>query len=163
MQKSPKVAALAVMVKATHHQRGAGCSTTPEIRSVSQLKLRLFKTSGTRASGLSASLIISGAVGAASMFKLPIAKSEVPRRIEHRRPQTSKIENSSSWFLLQTCDSDVFCVGHFRIRIANARQITGSRLHVQVFEQPVIAAPLFHFSDATFPLLHIATHKRATS
>src|SRR6266498_5670082 len=66
MQKSPKVAVLAVMVKATHHQRGAGCSTTPEMRSVSQLKLRLFKTSGTRASG-SASLI-SGAVGAASII-----------------------------------------------------------------------------------------------
>ena len=30
-----------------------GLSTTPEIRSVSQLKLRLFRTSGTRASGFS--------------------------------------------------------------------------------------------------------------
>src|SRR4051794_36629842 len=47
MQKRPKVAALAVIAKHTHHHRGAGCSITPEIRCVSQLKLRWFKTSGT--------------------------------------------------------------------------------------------------------------------
>src|SRR5258705_9076566 len=75
MQKSPKVAMLEVMAKATHHQRGAGCSTTPEIRSVSQLKFRLFRTSGGRASGVSseadASLpITSGVVDAPSIFKL---------------------------------------------------------------------------------------------
>src|SRR4051794_8274524 len=47
MQKRPKVAALAVTAKQTHHHRGAGSSITPEMRSVSQLKLRRFKTSGT--------------------------------------------------------------------------------------------------------------------
>src|SRR5437762_12636855 len=67
MQKSPKVAMLEVMAKATHHQRGAGCSTTPEIRSVNQLKLRRCSTSGTRVSSGSASLIVSGAVGAPSI------------------------------------------------------------------------------------------------
>src|SRR5437764_12423823 len=56
------------MVKATHHQRGAGFSTTPEIRSVSQLKLRLFKTSGIRATEVAASpVIVSGTVGDASI------------------------------------------------------------------------------------------------
>src|SRR5205823_15073524 len=70
MQKSPNVAALAVMVNATHHQRGAGCSTTPEMRSVSQLKLRRFNTSGTRVIRLSASLIGPVAVGAASIIIL---------------------------------------------------------------------------------------------
>src|SRR5512132_2074201 len=55
MQKRPKVAALAVMVKITHHQRGADCSTTSEMRCVSQLKLRRFKTSGTCAIRRSAS------------------------------------------------------------------------------------------------------------
>src|SRR4029077_11633684 len=68
MQKSPKVAMLAVMVKATHHHRGGGCSTTPEIRSVSQLKLRRCRTSGTRAICCSASSIISGDVDAPSML-----------------------------------------------------------------------------------------------
>jgi len=62
------------MVKATHHQRGAGFSTTPEIRSVSQLKLRLFKTSGTRVSGrateVAASPFTPGAVGVASMDEI---------------------------------------------------------------------------------------------
>src|SRR6266536_3244533 len=67
MQKSPNVAVLAVMVKTTHHQRGAGCSTTSEMRSVSQLKLRRFSTSGTRVISCSASLMVSGTVGAASM------------------------------------------------------------------------------------------------
>src|SRR5206468_11706404 len=68
MQKSPKVAMLEVMAKATHHQRGAGCSTTPEIRSVNQLKLRRCSTSGTRVSSSAASLIVSGAVGTPSML-----------------------------------------------------------------------------------------------
>src|SRR5262245_3108922 len=67
MQKRPKDATLAVMVKATHHHRGAGCSTTPEIRSVSQLKLRRCRTSGTRAISCSASSIISGDVDAPSI------------------------------------------------------------------------------------------------
>ena len=66
---------LAVIVNVTHHQRGAGCSTTPEIRSVSQLKFRLFRTSGGRASGVSgkadaSSRITPGAVDAPSIFKL---------------------------------------------------------------------------------------------
>src|SRR5438552_6678385 len=80
MQKSPNVAALAVMVNATHHQRGAGCSTTPEIRSVSQLKLRLFNTSGTRVIRLSASLIGPVAVGAASIIILQAPPLLWPRR-----------------------------------------------------------------------------------
>src|SRR5262249_30475556 len=79
MQKSPNVAALEVMVNATHHHRGAGCSTTPEIRSVSQLKLRRFKTSGTCAIRRSACLTSSDAIGAASiMTKLPIANGQSP-------------------------------------------------------------------------------------
>src|SRR5882757_1121464 len=47
MQKSPNVAMLAVIMKHTHHHRGAGCSMTPVMRCVSQLKLRRFRTSGT--------------------------------------------------------------------------------------------------------------------
>src|SRR5205814_9145151 len=65
-EKSPHDALRELMAKATHHQRGAGCSTTPEIRSVNQLKLRRCSTSGTRVS-CSASLIVSGAVGAPSI------------------------------------------------------------------------------------------------
>ncbi len=64
----------AVIVNVTHHQRGADCSTTPEIRSVSQLKFRLFRTSGTRASGRSDEITAppcnaSGTVDALSMFQ----------------------------------------------------------------------------------------------
>src|SRR5512146_2840703 len=60
------------MVNITHHQRGAGCSTTPAIRSVIQLKFRLFRTSGTRASGRSGEVeaspsMMSGTVDALSM------------------------------------------------------------------------------------------------
>src|SRR6266576_2750101 len=73
-QNRPNVATLPVIVKATHHQRGAGCSTTPEIRSVSQLKLRLCKTSGTRPSGrpteVAASPFTPGAVGLVSMDEI---------------------------------------------------------------------------------------------
>src|SRR5436190_9737953 len=125
MQKSPNVAALAVMVNATHHQRGAGCSTTPEMRSVSQLKLRRFKTSGALAICRSASLI-SGAAGAASMIKLPIAT------IANRK---SKIENSSFRYLLhQACDFDVLGVRHLWIGVADPREITGSCDDVQIIK-----------------------------
>src|SRR5882757_5812193 len=61
MQKRPNVAMLAVVMKQTHHHRGAGCSMTPEIRCVSQLKLRRFRTSGTCVIRCSASWT-SGAV-----------------------------------------------------------------------------------------------------
>ena len=40
-----------VIAKQTHHQRGAGSSTTPLMRSVTQRKFRRFKISGTRSSG----------------------------------------------------------------------------------------------------------------
>ena len=40
-----------VIANATHHQRGVGFSTAPAMRLVTQSKLRLFRTSGTRASG----------------------------------------------------------------------------------------------------------------
>src|SRR5438874_11751212 len=78
MQKSPKVAALEVIVNVTHHHRGAGCSTTPEMRSVNQLKLRRCNTSGIRASGCCTAVdasasMISGAVGVWSIRKLQIA------------------------------------------------------------------------------------------
>src|SRR5438046_10317333 len=124
MQKSPNVAALAVMVNATHHQRGAGCSTTPEMRSVSQLKLRRFKTSGALAICRSASLI-SGAAGAASMIKLPIADCQLPiATIANRK---SKIENSSFQYLLhQACASDVLAVLHLWIGFADSREITAA-------------------------------------
>jgi hypothetical protein len=61
------------MAKVTHHQRGAFPSTAPEIRSVIQEKFRRFKTSGTRASGLSTEAeaspaITSGAVVAPSIL-----------------------------------------------------------------------------------------------
>src|SRR6476659_3006934 len=61
MPNRPNVAMLAVVMKHTHHHRGAGCSMTPEIRCVSQLKLRRFRTSGTCVIRRSASCT-SGAV-----------------------------------------------------------------------------------------------------
>src|SRR6266699_3856864 len=92
IQKSPNVATLEVIVKATHHQRGARSSTTPEIRSVSQLKLRRFRTSGARWICRSAFSIVSCGGAAPSMVKLP---------------------NSSFRYLLhQACDSDILRVRH---------------------------------------------------
>src|SRR5437667_10710655 len=103
------MAIVPVIVKVTHHQRGAGFSTTPEIRSVSQLKLRLFNTSGTRARGRStviaaSPLILSGAVGAAAMFKLPIANCQLPihkTNPRHRlQDEQSTRATSASYFVL---------------------------------------------------------------
>src|SRR5438477_12597903 len=53
MQNKPIEAMTEVTVNTTHHHRGAGCSTTPEILSVIQLKFRWFRSNGTRASGRS--------------------------------------------------------------------------------------------------------------
>jgi hypothetical protein len=141
MQKTPNVAALEVIVNATHHQRGAGCSTTPEIRSVNQLKLRRWRTSGTRASCCCASLI-SGTVGAASMTKLRIADSRPLLALQNRK---SRVENLSCWFLLKTCDPNVFRVRHLGVWITNAREITDSWDDVQIIEDSVIPILLFHF------------------
>src|SRR6266536_442765 len=79
-------------------------------------------------------------------------------RIENRK---SKIENSLCWFLLEACDTDVCRVRHFRIRVANTRQITRSRIDVQIFEQAIIAVLHFHFRDAAFRVLYVAKNKRS--
>src|SRR5437870_2540422 len=98
MQKSPKVAMLEVIAKATHHQRGAGCSATPEIRSVNQLKLRRCNTSGTRVSCCSASPIVSGAVGAPSM--LLVRGHPEPRR----QCQSGSDRGTSLWVIDHATD-----------------------------------------------------------
>jgi hypothetical protein len=46
-------ATIVLTANETHHHRGAGPSMTPVIRSVIQLKFRLFSTSGTRDNGFS--------------------------------------------------------------------------------------------------------------
>src|SRR2546421_11834748 len=110
------------MVKQTHHQRGAGPSTTPEIRSVIQLKLRLFNTNGVRSSGRStpaeASLrITSDAVGVSFIVSS---------------------RSTSSFFFRRRGDADVTSVRHFRIRIPNPAEITRPRFYVQIIKQPII-------------------------
>src|SRR4029453_13900041 len=75
MQERPKAAIAEVIAKAPHHQRGVGFSTAPEMRLVTQSKLRLFRTSGTRASGGATSveaspLITSGAVIGPSIARI---------------------------------------------------------------------------------------------
>src|SRR5207302_8155735 len=144
------------MVKQTHHQRGAGFSTTPEIRSVSQLKLRRFKTRGGRASGCSTEvaaspLITSGAVGAESISDN-----------EHRLPSLCSGPRStiSSRLFLRTCYADVLRIRHFWIWIADAREITRARIHIQIFEQPIIAILLLHFRYAAFRIFDVAKDNR---
>src|SRR5581483_566367 len=96
IQNSPKLAMLAVIAKQTHQQRGAGCSTTPEMRSVSQLKLRRFKTSGTRLTWRAASWM-AGCGAAPSIITIPTNPSErfvPPAPIQN---QKRRMENSSLW------------------------------------------------------------------
>src|SRR5689334_786118 len=112
MQNNPIIAIDAVIVKQTHHQRGARSSTTPEMRSVIQLKLRRFSTNGTRASGRAtledaSPLITSGAVGVSSIRALYLFM-----------------------FLPRTSHADIGGVRHFRIRIAESGQITRPGFHV---------------------------------
>src|SRR5438876_4957470 len=144
------------MVKQTHHQRGAGFSTTPEIRSVSQLKLRRFKTRGGRASGCSTEvaaspLITSGAVHAESISNN-----------EHRLPSLFDGPRStiSSRLFLRTCYADVLRSRHFWIRIADAREITRPRIHIQIFEQSIIAVLPFHLRYTAFRIFDVAKDNR---
>src|SRR5215469_5902245 len=136
MQKMPKVAALAVMAKITHHQRGAGCSTTSEMRCVSQLKLRRFRTRGTCAIRRSTSWT-SGAVADA-----PSILSLLRKRLDSTR------------------NPDIFRVRHFRIWISKAGEITGPRNDIQIFEDPVVAVLFFHLRDAALRILDIAENDR---
>src|SRR6476469_3201266 len=101
MQSKPKRASPEVVAKATHHHRGVGFSTAPEIRLVTQSKLRLFRTSGTRASGRSTEdeaspAITSGAVVAPSIydflpndaFRTPVAI--ITRLLRCSQPQSRR-------------------------------------------------------------------------
>src|SRR4051794_12747391 len=99
MHSKPKSARPDVVANATHHQRGVGFSTAPEIRLVTQSKLRLLSTNGTRASGRSTDdeaspAITSGAVAAPSIydslpndaFRTPVAI--ITRLLRYSQPQS---------------------------------------------------------------------------
>src|SRR5690349_10052543 len=101
MQSRPKSARADVVAKATHHHRGVGFSTAPEIRLVTQSKLRLFRTSGTRASGRSTDdeaspAITSGAVAVPSIYDFlpndafctPVAI--ITRLLRYSQPQSRR-------------------------------------------------------------------------
>ena len=148
-----------VIANATHHQRGAGFSTAPEMRLVIQPKLRLFRTSGTRASGRSTEAeaspaITSGAVVAPSIYDYLASESRLcasRRCCEVFTVLDAAVSRSTSLrSVLRSCslshasssearDRDRSGIRHFRIRIANPREITRARFHIQIFEQPVIA------------------------
>src|ERR1700686_5211144 len=101
------------MAKATHHQRGAFASITPAMRSVIQLKFRLFKTSGIRINGFSAEAdvspsITSGAVVAPSIYYLPFLL---------RIRGGIVVLGLLVAFVPEARHSDAAGVGHFRIRI----------------------------------------------
>src|SRR3954470_12780000 len=55
---------------------------------------------------------------------------------------------------------DLMRVRHLRVRIADPRQVTRSRLHVQVFEQAVIAVLHFYLRDLAFRILNVAENNR---
>src|SRR5438105_10450672 len=111
-------AIIVATANATHHHRGARPSTAPAIRSVSQLKLRLFNTSGTRASGRSTEVDASPAItpGAAVApstlrFLLRVQGSFVVRFKFVFRPRVL--------VFLGTGHANFPSVVHFRIRIPN--------------------------------------------
>src|SRR4029450_4354727 len=96
MQVKPQTAIAEVMAKATHHQRGVGFSTAPEMRLVTQSKLRLFRTSGTRASGGITSAEASPRITSGVVAEPSIA------RIRHltmspRAPQTARDDTVVDW------------------------------------------------------------------
>src|SRR5438105_6401466 len=141
-------AIIVATANATHHHLGARSSTAPAIRSVSQLKLRLFNTSGTRASGRSTEVdasaaITSGAAVAPSTlrFLLRVQRSFVVLLIIVLRPRL--------FVFLRTGHTDLAGIGHLWIRIANSGQVTHARVDVQIFQQPVVPILLLVFRDQT--------------
>src|SRR5437764_9083401 len=85
MQNKPIEAMTDVTANATHHHRGAACSTTPEILSVIQLKFRRFRTNGTRASGRSGETEASPSMMSGTVDALSISYSGERRRLARRR------------------------------------------------------------------------------
>src|ERR1700750_1492995 len=78
MQMSPKAAIPKVIAKETHHQRGVGFSTAPAMRLVTQSKLRLFRTSGTRASGGVTEVEASPAITSGAVVDAPSIREFLP-------------------------------------------------------------------------------------
>src|SRR5690348_11896453 len=78
MQVRPKAASAEVMANATHHQRGVGFSTAPEMRFVTQSKLRLFRTSGPRASGGATEAEASPAITSGAVVGAPSIPGYLP-------------------------------------------------------------------------------------
>src|SRR5437868_482145 len=184
------------MANVTHHQRGAAPSTAPEMRSVIQLKLRRFRTSGTRSNGFATEVdaspsITSGAVVAPSIVNFRFSNFEfrMLKTSGHSCARQSTIENRkskiSSRFLLrvqrsfvvlieivlcligtfrtfmsQTRYRDPVSVGHFWVRVPDPREITRARIHVQIFEQPVIAFLRLDFRHAALGIFYVAEHDR---
>src|SRR5215211_565314 len=114
-------AIIALTTNETHHQRGAGPSITPEMRSVIQLKFRLFRTSGTRESlcsieGEASPWSTSGAVVAPFMSSLRASSICHPeprrrRRISQplsRQAQWEKRERGKSGEILRQAHDDSF-------------------------------------------------------
>src|SRR3954469_24801184 len=65
------------MVNVTHHQRGARDSTTPVMRSVIQLKLRLFNTNGGRLINASGEEDASSSITSGNVDSLAIAQCKI--------------------------------------------------------------------------------------
>ena len=62
--------------------------------------------------------------------------------------------------LLPARDRDRAGIRHLRIRIANPRQVTRPRLHVQIFEQPVISVLRLDLRDARLRIADVAKNDR---
>src|SRR5215213_10231957 len=137
-------ATIAEIANETHHQRGAGPSITPEIRSVIQLKFRLLRTSGTRASGRSteaeaSSRITSGAVVAPSTLRFLV---RVQDAFAVLLEVVFALARVNVLFRCRARHADLVRVRHLGIRIPNSREVAHARVHIQVFEQAVVAVLL---------------------
>src|SRR5947209_7405399 len=151
-------ATIADTANTTHHQRGVGSSITPEMRCVIQPKLRLLRTSGTRASGRSTEAeasprITSGAVVAPSTLRFLV-------RVQHAFVVLLEIvfalARVNVLFRRGAGYADSFRVGHLRIRVTDPRQVAHTRVHIQVFEQAVVAVLLFHLRNARLRILDVS-------
>src|SRR5438874_11956880 len=62
-------------------------------------------------------------------------------------------------FLVRAGDTDLASIGHFRIRITNARQVTDAGIHIQILKEAIIAVLQFDFRNLALGIANIPEHE----
>ena len=84
-------------------------------------------------------------------FKVSPRDSSTPLRCAQ-----NDTHSFASSFSLGLAIANFVRIRHFRIRIANAREVTDARIHVQILKQAIIAVLQFHFRNLALRIANVS-------